>query len=93
MLKNYLLTSVNSKSKMYKIIFILSLAINKIENVDIPNDICRGIDQGFLAHPDPRRCTEFIICIFENPFVFNCTRPNEIFYPPSRDCVAGKKTM
>jgi len=82
---------------MYKetftIIFILSLVVDKIENVDIPNDICRGKDEGFLAHPDERRCTEFIICIFGNPFVLNCARQNEIFHPPSRDCVAGKKAM
>ncbi|KAL7014687.1 hypothetical protein ACKWTF_016067 [Chironomus riparius] len=57
--------------------------------VDIPSDYCRGLNGVMLAHPDPTRCTEFVLCLFENPIVRQCLRSNEIFYQPAQDCVLG----
>ncbi|CAG9811763.1 unnamed protein product [Chironomus riparius] len=56
---------------------------------DIPGDYCRGLNGVLLPHPDPTRCAEFVLCLFENPILRQCLRTNEIFYPPAQDCVFG----
>ena len=74
---------------MWKKLFYLILITLVVDSVDIPSDYCKGIEQGVLPHPDPTRCTEFVLCFYETINVLNCTRPNEIFYPPAEDCLPG----
>lgn len=59
------------------------------EEPELPDDICEGINIGFL--PDPRSCTRFILCIFEVPEVWHCFEPTPIFDPSRQQCVAGNK--
>lgn len=76
-------------------IFILFLAFEAIENtaMDIPSDFCKGIEFEVFAHPDPKRCVDYVICFFEIPFITSCLRQNEIFYQRVSDCVPGRETV
>lgn len=51
-------------------------------------DICVGTNMGFL--PDPRSCTGFILCIFEQPDFHQCPAHSPIFDHPNQQCVGGK---
>ncbi|XP_070495179.1 mucin-2-like [Chironomus tepperi] len=76
--------------KMWKIQFNLILIILVVVDcVDIPSDYCAGIEDGFLPHPDPTRCTEFVLCFFGTAYLMHCERQNTIFYPSARDCLPG----
>ena len=75
--------------KMSVKIFFLLLVLFGVNCVDIPSDYCTGLNGVMLPHPDPTRCTEFVLCLFGNPIVRQCLRLNEIFYPPAQDCVLG----
>ncbi|KAL7014685.1 hypothetical protein ACKWTF_016065 [Chironomus riparius] len=70
-------------------ILVIFLSFGNIESVKVDPDICKGINFGFLAHPDPQRCTEYIICFNEEPYFFTCAYPDQIFFLPYTYCVKG----
>ena len=70
-------------------IFVIFLSFGIIKSAEVPYDICYGIRFGYLAHPDPQRCTEYIICFYQEPYVFSCAYPGHIFYLPYTYCVKG----
>ncbi|KAG5666844.1 hypothetical protein PVAND_014854 [Polypedilum vanderplanki] len=74
---------------MRKLNFILIFSFFSLIYCEIPEDYCKDIQVGFLPHPDPNNCVEFILCVLERPEVFRCERENEIFYPPVNNCVPG----
>ena len=74
-------------------IFCLIWMIFGASCVDIPSEICSGISQGMISHPDPTRCTEFILCFLGTAHLQRCLRPNEIFHQPAQDCVPGRKIL
>ncbi|CAG9811757.1 unnamed protein product [Chironomus riparius] len=70
-------------------ILVIFLSFGNIESAEVNPDICKGNNFGFLAHPDPQRCTEYIICFFEEPYFFTCAYPDQIFFLPYTYCVKG----
>lgn len=75
--------------KQILVTFLVIFLFCGIKSAEIPDDICDGITFGYLAHPDPTRCTEYIICLFEEHHLFNCSQPGHIFYLPYTYCVRG----
>jgi hypothetical protein len=76
---------------MKKSIFVWIFSLLAFGRCEVPYDVCEGVTIGFLPHPDPRNCVEFILCVLEEPTVFPCERANEIFYPPVGNCVPGEE--
>ena len=76
--------------KYFLVPFLISIIfLCGIKNFEIPENICEGIDFGYLSHPDPQRCTEYIVCLRGEYHLFVCAYPGYIFYLLVRHCVRG----
>ncbi|XP_049298649.1 uncharacterized protein LOC125771744 [Anopheles funestus] len=55
-------------------------------DVNVPNDICRGVTVGMIAHPTD--CTQYVICVLGQPTIQRCP-DNFIFISELATCGFG----
>uniref|UniRef100_A0A182J2C7 Chitin-binding type-2 domain-containing protein n=1 Tax=Anopheles atroparvus TaxID=41427 RepID=A0A182J2C7_ANOAO len=55
-------------------------------DTNVPNDICRGVTVGMIAHPT--NCAQYVICVLGQPTVQYCP-DNFIFIPELSTCGFG----
>uniref|UniRef100_A0A182PLU6 Chitin-binding type-2 domain-containing protein n=1 Tax=Anopheles epiroticus TaxID=199890 RepID=A0A182PLU6_9DIPT len=55
-------------------------------DVNVPNDICRGVTVGMIAHPTD--CTQYVICVLGQPTIQRCP-DNFIFISELSTCGFG----
>jgi hypothetical protein len=77
---------MESKKFTFLLIFVIFCGV---ASTNLPDDICEGIFFAFLPHPDPMQCTLYVLCLFEESTLLNCTHPGLIFYPPAENCLPG----
>ena len=70
--------------------FVTVILFCGTKSSEILDNICEGFDFGYLSHPDPERCTEYIICLHGEYHLQNCACPGYIFHLPYRYCVKGE---